>query len=417
MNVELISIGEELLSGFILNGNAAYIGRVLDEINIGVDYISTVGDMVDIIVDALETAANRAAVIIATGGLGPTSDDVTLKAAAQFFNRKLVFHDEVMKSITKKFKIRGKSMPSENRKQAELPEGALVIPNSIGTAPGVRFKYKGSVFFFLPGVPSEMQEMMRKEVLPFLENNYPAQTGKQKIIRTTGISESEVASQAEEVRKQFPQICIAYLPQVSGVQIKLKVRESTPEKAEMIISQAEEQLREKLGNYIYGRGNESMEEVVAQLLFAKKLTIAVAESCTGGLISHKLTNIPGSSAYFKRGFITYSNTAKMELLGVAEKTLEKYGAVSSETAAEMAIGVRRVSRTDIGLSATGIAGPGGGTREKPVGLVYLGCSLKDYIITEKYRFFRDRIWNKERTAVYGLDLLRRVLSGKPDARN
>lgn len=412
MKVELITIGEELLSGFIVNSNAAYIGRVLDEIKMTVDHITTIGDQEESIVAALETAGSRASVIIITGGLGPTSDDVTMRAAARFFGTKLIFHDEIMKSIEEKFTNMAKPMMPENRKQAELPEGATVLLNRLGTAPGVRYKYKGSVYFFLPGVPLEMEKMIQKDVLPWFKNNYPAQIGMQKIIRTTGISESEIAFHTEELTRQFPEIKIAYLPQDCGVQIKLKVNGGTSEKAGRIISRAEEELRAKLGKYIYGTGNENIEEVVARLLFNQKLTVAVAESCTGGLISHKLTNIPGSSAYYKRGFVTYSNTAKMDLLGVSEGTLEKYGAVSRETASEMAVGVRKVSSTDIGLSATGIAGPGGGTAEKPVGLVFLGCSFKHNTITEKHQFFRNRIWNKERTAVYGLDLLRRILADK-----
>ncbi len=412
MKIELISIGEELLSGFIVNRNAVYIGKVLDEANLSVKYITTVGDDVEDIVAVLKIAGNRASVIISTGGLGPTSDDITMKAAAKYFNRRLVFYDEVMESIREKFRKMGKVMTPENQKQAELPEGAEIIENSIGSAPGIKFKHKEAIFFFLPGVPSEMQKMIQDEVLPYLEKIYPYKVSNQKIIRTTGISESEISSHIEGLIEQFSEIKIGYLPQVSGVQIKLKVNKTSEERAEKILHNAENRLKDKLGRYIYGTGNETIEEIVAQLLCDKKMTVSVAESCTGGLISHKLTNISGSSAYYKRGFITYTNKSKIELLGIPEKILKQYGAVSAETAAEMANNVRKLSRTDIGLSATGIAGPGGGTPQKPVGLVYLSCSLRDYTLTEKYYFFRDRIWNKERTAVTGLDLLRRVLLDK-----
>lgn len=384
----------------------------MDEANVSVDYITTVGDNVSHIVSALKIAENRASIIITTGGLGPTSDDITMQAAAKYFDKKLIFHEKVRASIEEKFRLRERFMTLENRKQAELPEGAEVIENSIGTAPGVRFKKEGSTFFFLPGVPSEMQNMIQDEVLPFLKNNYPPSGEKQKIIRTTGIFESDIASRIDHLRVQFPQLRIAYLPQISGVQIKLKVVETKAEKAKQILDKAEHKLREQLDRYVYGTGDDSLEGIVAQLLFEQKLTVAVAESCTGGLISHTLTNIPGSSNYFKRGFITYTNDSKTELLGVSEKTIQKYGAVSEQTAVEMADGVRRISTTNIGLSATGIAGPGGGTVQKPVGLVYIGCSFKDHTSTEKHQFYRDRIWNKRRTTVAVLDLLRRVLLDK-----
>ncbi len=409
MKVELISIGDELLSGFIENRNAAYIGRVLDAENISVDYITTVGDDTKNIIDALNIAGNRASVIIATGGLGPTSDDMTRKAAAKYFDKKLIFNDEIIDSIREKFKMMDKVLTRENQNQAELPEGAEVISNTIGSAPGIKYKHKNSVFFFLPGVPSEMQQMLQDEVLPYLTNHHPVDESKQIILRTAGISESEVSSQIEKLIEKFPEITIAYLPQVSGVQVKLKVVANNKQNAKSILHKAEDSIREKLGRYIYGTGDETIEKIVAQLLFDRKLTVSVAESCTGGLISHKLTNIPGSSSYYKRGFITYTNTSKIALLNVAEETIKEFGAVSEQTAAEMADGVRKISSTDIGLSATGIAGPGGGTDKKPVGLVFLGCSCKGHTVTERYRFHRDRIWNKQRTAVTALDLLRRVL--------
>ncbi|MBS3777198.1 MAG: CinA family nicotinamide mononucleotide deamidase-related protein, partial [Bacteroidales bacterium] len=343
MKVELISIGDELLSGFIVNRNAAYIGKILDEVNLTVDYMTTVGDEVASIAASLKAAGERASFIICTGGLGPTSDDVTMQGAARYFNRKLVFQKEILESIKEKFRKRGRVMAPENRKQAELPEGAEVIENRIGSAPGVRIKHEESVYYFLPGVPIEMQNMMQQHVLPFLKRHYPPGGIKQKIIRTTGIFESDIASRIDHLRSQFPQLRIAYLPQISGVQIKLKVVETKAEKAQQILEQAEHRLREQLDRYIYGTGDDSLEEIVAQLLFQQKLTVAVAESCTGGLISHTLTNIPGSSEYFKRGFITYTNDSKIELLGVSEKTIQEYGAVSEQTAAEMAEGVRRTS--------------------------------------------------------------------------
>jgi len=409
MKVELISIGDELLSGFIENRNAAFIGKMLNAVNISVDYITAVGDNVKNMVEALNIACNRASVIIATGGLGPTSDDKTMQAAAKFFDKKLIFYDEVMDSIRKKFIRMNKVLTRENQKQAELPEGAEVIRNTIGSAPGIKFRHKNSVFFFLPGVPSEMRHMLEDEVLPYLTHHYPVMEGKQIILRTAGISESEVSSQIEPLIEKFPEITIAYLPQVSGVQVKLKVNPKNKNNAESMLHKAENRIRNKLGKYIYGTGDETIEQIVAQLLFDRKLTVSVAESCTGGLISHKLTNIPGSSSYYKRGFITYTNTSKIKILNVSEATIKKYGAVSEQTAAEMAEGVRKISNTDIGLSATGIAGPGGGTDQKPVGLVFVGCSYRGLTVTEKYRFYRDRIWNKQRTAVTVLDLLRRIL--------
>lgn len=410
MIIEIVSIGDELLSGFIGNSNASYIGKEISDIGLSIKYITTVGDDKSDIIDALKRAEKRSAVIICTGGLGPTHDDITIKSAAEFFNKQLLLDNAVLDKIEERFKSTGKRMNSENRKQALIPDGTTVIDNEIGTAPGIFYRKKGTFFYFFPGVPAEMQSMLNKNVIPFLEKS--GTLLENIIIRTAGITESELSGRICDFSAKFPLIKLAFLPQVSGVQMKLVYTHEGVEECVDCLQRAQKFIEQKVGNFIYGYGNDTIEKAAAELLFKKKLSIAVAESCTGGLVSHKLTNISGSSEYYKRGFVTYSNRSKIELLNVSEKIIQEYGAVSAETAIEMAKGVRRVSGTDIGLSVTGIAGPGGGTSLKQVGLVYIAFSDSKSEIFEKHNLFRDRLWNKERSAVLLLDLLRRVLLNK-----
>ena len=411
MTAEIISIGDELLNGMTVNTNAAFIAEALTKLGFFVQRVSMVGDCEIHILETLERAGQRADVVVTTGGLGVTHDDITKKAAARFFNKEIIFSQKVYDRIETFFKKRGRKIATVNREQAMILKDIELIDNRVGLAPGFVLSKSKCTYYFLPGVPSEMKQMMEKSVIPKLKKSGVNPPVSPKIFKTTGISESALYSQLIDFHKLFPEIRLAYLPETPGVKLRLSASNLQSVNQEDTLRKAVGYIRKQVGRFIYGEGEVEIEQVVANLLFKKKLTIAVAESCTGGLISHKLTQIPGSSEYFNRGVVAYSNEAKMEILKVPRQTIEKHGAVSRETAQAMAVGVRKISETEIGLSVTGIAGPRGGTPDKPVGLVYIAYADSEQVLIEEHHFPRERWWNKERTAVTALDLVRRVLLG------
>jgi len=404
MKAEIITIGDEILYGQTIDTNSAYIGEKLNELGIEIVYKTTVGDNIKNICDALENALNRADIIIATGGLGPTNDDVTKKAVVRVFKRNLVFHEEILRKVEEGFKRRGISMPKINQNQALLPQGSKAIPNQWGSAPGIFIEEERKLFFSLPGVPLEMRSMMESDVLKILSRKAKTKIF-QKRLRTTGVPESVIYEKVEPLIRLRTGVFFAFLPSYSGVDIKLtsRLKES--------LEDVEKRIKAILGDCIYGERDITLEEVVGKLLLEKGKTISVAESCTGGLIGKKFTNVSGSSQWFERGVISYSNRAKMELLDIPGDILEKYGAVSEKVAILMAEGIRKISKTDYGLSATGIAGPTGGTKEKPVGLVYIGFAHESGSFTQKSIFGEDRNTNRERTAQAALNLVRLFLQG------
>jgi nicotinamide-nucleotide amidase len=411
MTAEIISIGDELLNGMTVNTNAAFIAEALTKLGFSVERMAVVGDSESRIMKALETTGRQADVAVVTGGLGVTHDDITKKAAARFFNKEMIYSREVYDRIEVFFKKRGKAISAVNREQAMILKDAELIDNPVGLAPGFILSKSQCTFYFLPGVPSEMKQMMEKSVIPNLSKSGVSSPVPPRIFKTTGISESALYFRLIDFQELFPEIRLAYLPETPGVKLRLSVSGLPSENQGDVLREAAGYVQEQAGKFIYGEGETEIEQAVADLLFKKKLTIAVAESCTGGLISHKLTQIPGSSEYFNSGVVAYSNEAKMEILKVPRQTLGKYGAVSRETAQIMAVDIRKIRGTEIGLSATGIAGPGGGTPEKPVGLVYIGYADSAQVLIEEHHFQRERWWNKERTAVTALDLVRRVLLG------
>jgi len=417
MRAEIISIGDEILYGQIADTNSPFIAEKLIGEGIEVVFSTSVGDDINKIAEAFNTAGSRADVIIATGGLGPTSDDLTKKAVVKVFKRNLVFHEKILKEIEKSFEARGLSMPKINQNQALLPQGAKPLANRWGVAPGIFIEEGNSLFFSLPGVPLEMKWMLENEVLPILSSKKPEGFVIQRKLRTTGIPESSIYEKIEELIDPKGDVKIAFLPSYLGVDIRLVVRlfnlltTNLKQKGEVEaeIEELEKKIREILGTYVYGTDDQTLEEVVGKLLLEKGKTIAVAESCTGGLIGAKLTNISGSSEYFERGVVTYSNQAKTQLLGVPPEIIEKYGAVSEEVAILMAEGVRGLAKTDYGLSATGIAGPKGGTPEKPVGTVYIGFAHENDSFAQKFQFAEDRITNRERATQAALNMVRLFL--------
>jgi nicotinamide-nucleotide amidase len=404
MKAEIITVGNEILTGMVVNTNAAFIGERLTRIGCDVERVSVVGDDEPSIEAALKDATARVPVVIVTGGLGPTHDDVTAAAAAAFFGTELAFHPEVMEKIESAFRRMNREMAPSNRRQAFAPKGAELIDNPVGQAPGFILSREGSLCFVLPGVPSEMRRMVDGTVIPRLARMEGKTVSRCLVLRTFGIPESELFQKLESLPVLFPEVRLGFFPDATGVKIRLLVFGPSPALCEEQIEKADRFARGCAGPWIYGTGEDTLESVLGAALARRKWTISVAESCTGGLVSHKLTDVPGSSAYFNLGVVAYANETKTAVLGVSPDILRNHGAVSPETAAAMAEGVRNLAGTRIGLSTTGIAGPSGGTPEKPVGLVYIGYSDPRGTVTEKHVFPRGRSWHKERSACSALDL-------------
>ncbi len=415
MKAYLISIGDELLIGQTINTNVAFIGNKLNDIQIQVCKTSTISDNEDDIINEFRLATQIADIIIVTGGLGPTHDDITKKCICDYFDAKLVLNEEVLEDVEAIFKRRGRELTELNRQQAYVPEIATAIRNSRGTAPGLYIEKDGKHFVAMPGVPYEMEEMIDKFVVPKLDeklgglNDYKFT----KTLLTTGIPESFLFERLGDLNELLDGSKLAFLPSQFGVKMRLTTPGPTEDEAVDNLLQTEQKIRSLVGRYIYGTNNDTLEEVIARLLVDRGLTVSVAESCTGGLVCNRLTNIGGSSSYFERGMVTYSNAAKVEQLSVDEDLIHEYGAVSLEVARQMAEGIKAVSLTDIGIAVSGIMGPDGGTDEKPVGLVYIGLCDETVCTAKEFRFGEDRILNKDRTAQAALDMLRRHLLGIP----
>ena len=415
MRVEIITIGDELLFGQIEDSNSPYVAEKLTSNGMKVIFKTSVGDDINRISEALETARSRVDVIIATGGLGPTSDDLTKKAIVKTFKRNLVFHPEILKNIEDSFQKRGIPMPGINQNQALIPQGTKALSNLWGMAPGIFLEDEKNLFFALPGVTVEMKWMLENEVLPILKARMSTGTmGSENFIlhrklRTTGISESALFEKIEKLIDPQEEMRIAFLPSYLGVDLRLTLESEEKDPAQSILDESEGKIREILGPLVYGMDEQTLEEIVGKLLVERKKTIATAESCTGGLIGARITNVSGSSQYFERGVITYSNESKTELLKTPPQVIEKYGAVSEEVAILMAEGVRKLAGTDFGLSVTGIAGPTGGTPQKQVGLVFIGFAHENDSFAERFIFEQDRRTNRERAAQAALNMVRLFL--------
>lgn len=375
MRAEIISVGTELLLGQITDTNAAYLAQQLAELGIDVYFKQTVGDNVARVRGAVRLALSRADVVLITGGLGPTEDDLTVASVAEELGRPLERHDDIAERIRQFFELRGRVPSDTVYKQALIPAGAHPIPNTRGTAPGVHFQHEGHELFLMPGVPFEMYGMMDDYVIPRLRERTGGAVIRSRVIRVTGEGESAVEARIKDlIGGNTPTIA----PYAKLGEVHLRVTgKGAPEEVRKQLDAGEAKLRERLGNLIYGINDETLEDVVGALLVDRRATLAVAESCTGGLIAKRLTDVPGSSAYFVEGVVAYSNDAKSDLLGVPSSVIEEHGAVSAEVAEAMARGMRERARSTFGLSVTGIAGPAGGTPGKPVGLVFLGLSMSE----------------------------------------
>jgi nicotinamide-nucleotide amidase len=411
MIAEILSTGDEIRTGAVADTNAAYIAAKLEIEGFFVARHTCVGDDKKTITAALKEISDRCDFAVVTGGLGPTVDDLTAEAAACAVNTKLIFDKDALENIKKILKSINRDLNPSNKKQAMLPETAKQIYNHFGTAPGFIMKIGKATFFFLPGVPFEMKKMLETAV-EHIKNITNSKCYHSKIItiKTFGKPESEVNELLLNFSKHFNSIKLGLRAIFPEIHIKLYAKNENLEQLEYELKRAEKWIMEKIGKYVFSKDGSSMQEAIAKLLIKNKATIAVAESCTGGLISNMLTNVSGSSAYFLFSGVTYSNESKINILGVSENTIKKYGAVSVETAKEMAIGAKRVSGSDYAISTSGIAGPTGGTIEKPVGTVCIGIATPEDTYGFKFNFiFKERLMNKKIFAVAAIDRLRRIL--------
>jgi nicotinamide-nucleotide amidase len=408
----IISIGDELLIGQVINSNAAFIAQQLNSVGISVRKVLTVGDNESDILNAFHEGYNNADVVIVTGGLGPTHDDITKKLVCKFFQTDLVLHQESLENVRQIFQRRNLEFRKEAEEQAMVPRGAIVILNKRGTAPGIFFENDNKYFIVMPGVPSEMELMMTNIVIPFFKKQSNALI-LHRTLNTTGIPESFLAQKLEGVLSLLhANATLAYLPSIHGVRLRISVRGNDANSCQKKIDEIESFIRSHAEKYIYSTDDETFEQVIGKIMTEKNFTLAVAESCTGGLIVHRITNVSGSSNYLERAYVTYSNESKISLLGVSDDLIKQHGAVSKEVAEAMARGARERAKTDIGLSTTGIAGPTGGTPEKPVGLVWIGYSDKNETLALKFHLGEERLRIKERASQAALELLRRKLLKK-----
>lgn len=398
MNAGIISVGNELLMGFTLDSNSTWIARKLLDLGIKVDLKLTIADNEGEILEAFKTLSSRCDVILCTGGLGPTSDDVTKSAYCDFIQAGLELNEDYLEELKKKFEDRQLVMSDSNREQAMVPDKGETIPNSLGSALGLKYVDEENHIYVMPGVPSEMKRMMDETVLPELEQ-LPRDELHVTTIRLTGIMESALYDQVKDLLNDNI-VKVAFLPGFLGVDVRLMSRDKDS------LLELSGQFFDRLGNYVYAEDWETLEDAVGRLLIERGLTLATAESCTGGLLGNRITNVAGSSEYYLGGIVSYSDSAKMNLLGVSQETLKEFGAVSEETAQEMAAGARRVLQSDVGVSITGIAGPTGGTEDKPVGLVYIAVDVAGDVAVRKFVFSEDRRYNKELSAQAALNLVR-----------
>lgn len=404
---ELLSIGDELLFGQIVDTNAQWLSVALDQVGIRVIRKTTIGDQEEEILAAVAQAEGRADIVLMTGGLGPTSDDLTKPCLAKYFNCELKIHEEALAEVREFFESRGRELTEVNRQQAALPVCCTKITNVIGTAPGMWFEKNGKVFVSMPGVPHEMKKMMTDIIIPKLLTIYKMPVIMHQVIRTVGIGESVLAGKLIPFEESLPpHIKIAYLPSLGEVKIRLTGMGDSQEKLKTELKQLTKDVQEIADKYIYGYGDELLEEVIGKILRSRKLTLSIAESCTGGYLSHLITSIPGSSDYFLGSMIPYAYEVKMRQLGVKPEVLEKNGAVSEPTIIEMANIVRAKFNTDIGVATSGIAGPGGATPDKPVGMIWIAYSDKYQTVTRKLLLSKDRMINIRMASVALLNLIR-----------
>ena len=406
MKVEIITTGDEVMQGIIVDTNTAWIAERLTPFGFEIVRHTSVGDDEVDIADVLKGAAGRAELVFVTGGLGPTSDDITIEAAAKAFGAKLVRDERVLETIREFFERIGREMSRSNEKQAMIPEGAAILPNKVGTAPGIHANFDNTDFFFLPGVPAELYQIFDDSVTPWLSERADTRYIKC-VLRCFGIPEASIDEKLAGVdlagarlsfRVKFPEILL-----------RLVARSEDEGEARAAVDRAAKNIRERLGDVIYGEGDETLAAVVGRKLKEKGIKLAVAESCTGGLLCSMITDVAGASEYFDCGAVTYSNYSKERMLSVPRDTIEDNGAVSRETVMAMAEGMRRAAECDVAVAITGIAGPEGGSDAKPVGTVHIGLAAIKGTWAKEFHYQRDRLWFKQIVAATALDMVRKYL--------
>lgn len=426
MRGEIITIGNELLTGLVTDTNAAHIAGEFFAVGIETAFLTTVGDTEEDIADALIRAAGRARVVVVTGGLGPTPDDITSRAAARAFGRSLVLDPDAFEHIKQRYLKRNMPIGPSVERQALIPRGARIIINPVGSAPGFMVEYQEALLFFIPGVPEEMTVMMAQGIVPVIEETLTGHIfAARKILRIFGLTESQVYERVKPVLTEIGPVFVGFLPVYPENKISLISRsEVSSARAFDALDGAEQRIRETLDEYIFGENDDTLERVVGRLLERAGMTLAVAESCTGGLLAQRITSIPGSSNYFVRGVVSYSNEAKIRYLGVDQKLIEDHGAVSDEVARAMAMGVKDgaagVRPVDIGVAITGIAGPSGGSEEKPTGTVFVALAHEDggeETVTEckSYRFYGDRDRVRLISSQVALEWIRRYILSRAES--
>ena len=399
MNVGLITIGNELLSGFTTDTNSAWIGQSVLEVGAEITWHVTIGDQYNHITAALDQVPEDIKVVLVTGGLGPTHDDITQKTLFKYFDVQPVFDEDYWNILNARMVKRARVMPEINKNQAIRPNKGSVIPNNSGSARGLHLNNGRMDVFAMPGVHREMKDMMSNTIIPWIHDKTKSKIYV-RTLRTTGAMESVLAEKLVDVTDDTRPVTVAFLPQFTGVDIRLTCPKKNP------LIEIEEKIRDRVDKYVYATGIVNLEETVGDMLVKCGYTISTAESCTGGLLGHRFTNVPGSSTYYLGGVVSYSDDIKMKTLGVQENTLQEFGAVSKQTATEMAQGVRDLFGSDLAIAVTGIAGPGGGTAEKPVGLVYITLVHNDTVWAKEFKFFTDRKLNKQLSSQVALNMVR-----------
>ncbi|NLK37654.1 MAG: competence/damage-inducible protein A [Epulopiscium sp.] len=412
MQAEIIAVGTEILLGDIVNTNAQFLAQELASLGIDVYYQTVVGDNPKRLEDTLFHAFSRADLVITTGGLGPTEDDLTKETGAKYFNEKMKLDERALGRIKKYFDKTGRIMTENNVKQAYVPENAIVLYNDNGTAPGILIEKNNKIMVMLPGPPKEVIPMFTEQVKPYLSKKQEY-TFISRVLRVANVGESAMEMQVKDIihRQENPTVA----PYAKGMEsiLRITAKAKNEEEAQELISPVAKEIYDVLGDAVYAEGETNLQTVVAKLLLEKNKTIATAESCTGGLLAASLVEYPGISKVFLDGVVTYSNESKKNRLGVKGETLEKYGAVSPQTAEEMAENVAKTAGTEIGIATTGVAGPDGGTAEKPVGLVYIGLCIGGRVMSKECRFAGSRERIRERAVYSALDWLRKELLVQP----
>lgn len=410
IRAEIITIGDEILFGQIIDTNTQWIGTQLTDIGIRPARKTSVGDNRQDILDAFAQAAQRVNVVIVTGGLGPTRDDITKHTFCEYFGTELEINQEALALITEFFAKRGRAMTELNIQQAALPKNCTYIPNLWGTAPGMWFEKDGVIYVSLPGVPYEMKSLMEFEILPRLKARFSTSIIQHKSIRTIGIGESFLAEKIAGWEDALPEhIKLAYLPHFGQVRLRLTGTGTDQQVLERELAEQVALVLPLIEEHVFGYDSDELETVIGSLLINSNATVSTAESCTGGYVANQITSIPGSSRYYEGSVVSYSNEVKIGVLGVSRETLEVYGAVSEQTAREMAEGARRLLNTTFAISTTGIAGPDGGTAEKPVGTVWIACATPEETFTQLLTLRNNRKINIELTCSYALNLLRKTI--------